>query len=534
MKSRGSRSHNPARAEAPAVPRWPFVVAIAVLTLAVFGQLSHAQFLAYDDDLFATANQHVQSFDVAWALTSADLGYYPLTWISHMLDVRFFGLDAGAQHMTNVVLHLLATLVLFFTMLRLLKNDYPVAALIAALFAIHPLHVESVAWISERKDTLSALFGLLAVFVYAKRPRHWLVAALFAASLLAKQTLVTLPLLLLVVDFWPLGRSAQCTEHSAQLDAPRPVHCALCTVHSLLDKWPLFALSIAGTAAAIVGQQRLGAMQSLHVQPFASRVGNAVVSCATYLGKTLWPANLAVIYPFTPHSPLAIAASAVLLIAISAAAWLLRRRAPYLLAGWLWFVIALIPVIGFVQIGRQAMADRYTYLPSIGILIAVVLAAAQLLTRDALAIGGTVVVIALAVVAHHQTSYWRDTPTLFQHSIAVTGPNLWADYILGQSLQMTDPDAALPPLDRAITAAEAEHNGNVALEAHLAAGVALLTKATHEPDAAMRLRLITLGEGECREVLRTAPHDRRALNNLAFAQQLRATAAPVSRSSQSR
>jgi hypothetical protein len=521
MKSRGSRRSKPSRADASAVPAWPFALAIAVLTFAVFAQLSHAQFLSYDDDLFVTANQHVQSLDLPWALTSAQLGYYPITWISHMLDVQLFGLDAGAQHMTNVVLHVAASLVLFFALLRLWKNDVVIAALIAALFAIHPLHVESVAWISERKDTLSALFGFLAVFVYAKHPRHWLVAGLFALSLLAKQTLVTLPLLLLVLDFWPLRRSAQCSVHSAQLDGRRPVHCALCTVHLLLEKWPLFALSIAGTAAAVIGQRNLGAVQSLEAQPLASRIANAVVSCATYLGKTLWPANLAVIYPLTKHSFFAVAASAALLIAITAAAWLLRKRAPYLLAGWLWFVIALIPVIGIVQIGRQAMADRYTYLPSIGIFIALVFAAAQFLTRDALAIGGTVVVIALAVLAHHQTSYWHDTPALFKHSIAVTGPNLWADYTLGQSLQLSDPDAALLPLDRALTAAEAEHNDKVALEAHVAAGVALLTKASREPEPAMRLRLINLGDQECRAALRIAPNDRRALNNLAFAEELR-------------
>jgi hypothetical protein len=466
---------------------------LVALILTVFIRLKDAQFLTYDDDQFVTANAHVQSVDVPWALTSAQLGYYPLTWLSHMTDVQLFGLDAGAHHLMNVAFHALATLLLFFALGRFVPLGH--AAAIAALFAIHPLHVESVAWISERKDTLSAVFGFAALIAYPKKPK--LVAAFMIASLLAKQTLVTLPLLLLVLDWW---RQRGQTPPGSD---PFP---------SLAQKRPLFLIAAAGVVAAFLGQHNLGAIQQ------RSDLANVPVAYVTYLAKLFWPAKLAIIYPLAKHSPLAVIACTLLLLAITFAAWRLRNKAPYFLAGWLWFLIALLPVIGIVQIGIQALADRYTYIPAIGIFIAVVRA----MPPRVLKFAAPVVILTLAVVAHRQTSYWRDTATLFAHSIAVTGPNLQADYILGQSLQQNDPDAALPPLRRAIAEADAQGDRKYALEAHVAAGVALLTKSVGTADRAARLQLIDEGVAECRAALRLAPNDPRALNNLAQAEQFRA------------
>jgi hypothetical protein len=538
------------KAAAPAAKRSPgsqtklLTLAIAAgliaLTFAVFAQLSRAEFVAFDDPQFVTGNPHVTAglsgASLRWALTSAELGYYPLTWLSHMADVQFFGFDAGRHHIDAVLLHVASAVILFAALLRLLavpfgdrRGRVGVAAFVSALFAIHPMHVESVAWISERKDTLSALLGFAALLVYAKRPRHWLVAVFLAASLLAKQMLVTLPLVLLALDFWPLKRTSRCTADSAQADASGPLHCRLCAVQFVREKLPLFIISIAGTIIAVAGQRHLTAIQPLDVQPLGQRVANALVSYALYLGKLFVPIRLAVFYPLVDRGMVAATGSAVLLIAITWAAWRLRQRAPYVLTGWTWFIVTLLPVIGIVQIGPQAMADRYSYIPSVGIFIALACAAYEFLPRKVAAAGGILAVAIFAVIAFRQTTYWHDTRTLFTHAIEVTGPNPVADYMIGQSLATTDPDAAIPPLRRAIAAIDAARQRNskkaqvnLLTEAHISLGTAVLVKAGLS-DREHALPLIDEAEREYRIVLALQPNDplRRAQYDIALAQEMR-------------
>lgn len=494
-----------------ATPAWILALAVIALTVAVFGQVVTHQFINYDDGQFVFENAHVRegltAGSIRWALTSAEIGYYPLTWLSHMTDVALFGMAAGGHLAMSLLLHVASSCILFFALTRMTGAPLR-SAFVAALFAIHPMHVESVAWVSERKDTLSTLFGLLALLFYAMPRsirRDVAVALALAASLLAKQMLVTLPFVLLLLDYWPLRRPLK-----------------------ILEKLPLFAIAAAGVGVAIVGQQNLNAVQSTAVLPLADRIANALVAYAAYIGKLLWPSHLAPMYPLSPANFTSAAFALVLLAAITLAAWSLRKHAPWFIVGWLWFAGTLIPVIGIVQIGAAGMADRYTYFPSIGLFIAIVWGVADLVPHRAAALAGALALVILAAAAFIQTSHWSNTDTLFTHTLEVTGPNPIAEYTLGQSLQTSDPDRAVEHLRRAIELTEAALRNSpeaprpeIYAQSHVAIGTALLTKVNTSSDAAEKSRLAGQAAAEYEAALRIDPTAGNARRNLALAQSMR-------------
>ena len=408
------------------------ICAFLVLAVAlVFGQTAGHQFVNYDDDQYVYGvPQVIKGITLegtAWAFThSHAFNRHPLTTLSHMLDCQLYGLKPAGHHLTSIVLHA-ATAVLLFLVLYSMTSDLWPSAIVAALFAIHPLRAESVAWVSERKDVLSGLFFVLTLAAYtryARRsfswPRYLLVVGVFALGLMSKPTLVTLPFLLLLLDYWPLGRF--------------PLAMRL-----ILEKLPLVAMT-AVWCAVTLSSQRV-AIEALAHLSLGSRLANAVVSYAAYLGKLFYPAGL---IPFYPH-PLdnlpgtTVAASALLLVAISAVSFACRKRHPYLLVGWLWYLGLLVPVVGIVQAGEQAMADRYTYLPLIGILIALAWGTARLVPprphrRPIAALAVAAVLVGLMTATWIQVSYWRDSRTLWTHTLRVQPQNYIARLNLGSSM----------------------------------------------------------------------------------------------------
>ncbi|MEA2342760.1 MAG: hypothetical protein QOF63_929 [Thermoanaerobaculia bacterium] len=492
---------------------WTIVAILIALTFLVFGPVTSHAFLNLDDGQFVYENQHVLNRDVSWALTSADIGWYPLTWLSHMLDVTIWGQRAGMHLLTSVFLHALSTLLLFLALRQLTRAPWP-SAFIAALFAIHPMHVESVAWVSERKDTLSTVFAMLALWLYARAPRRMLgVSIAMALSLMAKQMYITLPFVFLLLDVWPLSRLRT-------LDDLR---------QRAIEKWPLFLLTIVGAAAAVIGQRSLNAIQAS--LPLGDRIANALLAYATYVGKLFVPIDMALPYPLVHVSLAAAILPLLLLAAISIAVYAARRTAPYLLTGWLWFLGTLIPVIGIVAIGTQSMADRYTYFAYIGLFIAVTFGALDLAARfripsQTLAAIAAVVVIGCAIVASHQLRYWKDSESLFAHALDVTRDNSVAEYLLGQTLQATKPDDAMPHLQRAIdlTVPAMQVQGAKAPDwfpqAYVALGTALVVKARAMPDSAVRTALLRGAINNNRYALSLDPTTPHAKNNIAVATQM--------------
>ncbi len=422
---------------------WLAALALAGLVALAYGAVGGLGFVNFDDPRYVFQNPHVQrglTFEgVAWAFTAFHAGnWHPLTWLSHMLDVELFGLDPGRHHLVNAVLHGAATLLLFGFLRGATGRTWP-SALAAALFAVHPLHVESVAWISERKDVLGAIFWILATWAYigyVRRPgvgRSAAVAAAFVLGLMSKPMVVTLPAVLLLLDLWPLGRISPAAPF-------RPQVLAL-----LREKAPLFALSLASGAVTLLAQSRGGSVASAPMLPPAARIGNAFLSTSTYLGKTLWPARLAAVYPHpglgaggVPAWPAA--ASALLVAALTALVLWQRRRRPVLAVGWLWYLVTLLPVIGLVQVGLQGMADRYTYLPLVGIFVALAWLAAEVAEasrprRVAVASACVGLVLACAAASRRQVETWRDSFTLFGHALEVTEDNWLALRNLGVAQQ---------------------------------------------------------------------------------------------------
>ncbi len=418
-----------------------FILAVVVLTAVAFWPISRNDFVGIDDEDYITRNSVVKrgltAQGVALAFTrSYAANWHPLTWISHMLDVDLFGLDPRGHHLVSLAIHL-ATALLLMSTLRAMTGRAGPSFLVAVLFAVHPLHVESVAWAAERKDVLSACFWMLATAMYlryVRRPRagrYLLVLLFFSCGLMAKPMVVTLPFVLLLLDFWPLGRHRSGT--AAGEEAPLRRLAAL-----TLEKIPLLALSVLSSLVTIKAQAAGGAVLSLAAFPLEARVANALLSTVNYIGKTLWPFGLAVFYPFGIH-PLMdsrVLAAGALLVAVSAAVMLLHRRHPWLLTGWCWYLVTLLPVIGLIQVGEQAMADRYTYLPLIGIFVAAsweleFLARRRVVARRVLAGGAAFVVLLLAWLTQRQTAFWRDSETLFGHAARVTSGNWKAVYNLG-------------------------------------------------------------------------------------------------------
>jgi len=430
----------PSRLSTLAVP-----ALLVVLVAIVYARVATHDFVSFDDNLYVTGNPRVRdglsASGLLWAFRSFHAAnWHPLTWISHMLDVELFGLNAGAHHLVNVLFHAVNTVFLFF-LLRRMTGDRLRSALVAALFAVHPLHVESVAWISERKDVLSTLLLLATIRSYLyllESPgvaRYLLLLLSFAAGLMAKPMLVTLPFLLLLLDVWPLRRwDAPLPFRSGVARTGPPWHAAA----RILEKLPLFALSALSCVIAWLAQARAGAMGARESFPLALRLGNAVVSYAKYLGKTVWPSNLSVFYPF-PMDTLAardVVVSGAVLALLTALAVAVRRKQPWAPVGWFWYLVSLVPVSGVVQVGEQAMADRYMYIPSIGLFLAVVWGIPESLPRwksrpAVLGIAAGCALAALAALSWQQAGYWRDSGTLFTRAKEATRSNWVAQRELG-------------------------------------------------------------------------------------------------------
>ena len=434
LTSKPSNRQQKPRANPPAGPSSPprhtiwISVFLFLATFAVYAQVRHFDFVNFDDPEYVTANPHVRSgftpANVAWAFTSGEAAnWFPLTRLSHMLDYQMFGLRSGWHHLTNVLLHALAVLLLFAFLNRSTGSRWR-SAWVALVFALHPLHVESVAWVAERKDSLSAFFGLLALWSYLRyveRPaprRYLLVLLAFGLGLMAKPMLVTLPVVMLLVDVWPLGRV---TDRSWSRIWPL-----------LREKIPFFAMAAAAACATYLVQQASGAVRSSEAFPLALRVENALVSYIIYIAKMFWPVRLAVFYPYPSEVPAWQAAAAALAIAaISILVLRPVRKRPYLAVGWLWYLGTLVPVIGLIQVGAQARADRYTYLPMVGLSIMLVWGLPEVLKSKVAISGAIVACLACAVLSEAQIQYWRNSETLFRHALDVTSSNYLAHHNLG-------------------------------------------------------------------------------------------------------
>ena len=407
--------------EAPASPRRQRLAAtlfaltlLTVTTLVVYSPARHYDFVALDDPLYVSENPHVAglTFDnIGWAWTHRHGGFWiPLVWMSYMLDVTLFGPGPAGHHLTNIVLHLLNTVLLFWALVRMTGATWR-SGFAAALFAVHPLHVESVAWITERKDVLSTCFWMLAMLAYAAYVRHrgaWryaVLAACFLAGLLAKPMVVTLPVALLLLDVWPLGRYP--TERWPSL---------------VLEKMPLAAIALASGVVAYLAQREAGAVSSLETYSLGLRISNALVSYVAYLGKTVWPAGLSIFYshPLAIPAWKATAAAAVLGVLFFVAVRAFRNQ-PAILVGWTWFVVTLLPVIGLVQVGVQSMADRFTYIPLVGIFVAVAWAVPDIvpIPRAVLGAAAAVAVASYAAAARQQLTYWKDSVTLWTRATEI-------------------------------------------------------------------------------------------------------------------
>lgn len=416
---------------------------LLLVTAAIYYQTARHQFINFDDPAYVTANAHVPhgltARNLAWAFTTVESSnWHPLTWFSHLTDVQLFGMNPRGHHFSSVVLHCAATLVLLLTLVRLTGALWQ-SLFVATMFALHPLHVESVAWVAERKDVLSALLGFLTIYLYGgyvlhRGARGYLMTLLcFVLGLMAKPMLVTLPLILLLLDIWPLDRYQPAADGGERQWST--------TLRALFrEKLPFFICSLASGLITLYAQRRGGALQELTDTSLLLRSENALTAYVAYIGKALWPQELALLYPMPATIPLWQAAAALaLLLGISVAVIRAVRRAPYLAVGWFWFIITLLPVIGIIQVGSQAMADRYSYIPLTGLSIMAAWGVTGLTRqlpyrRWLLAGSAAVVTVALATVTWQQLGYWRDNITLYGHTLQVTNNNYLIQNNLGNAL----------------------------------------------------------------------------------------------------
>lgn len=444
MTERPDKLMDAARAGEPPSPpeeisarrKWILSACLAALTIAAFWKVPGLPFISYDDPAYVTENFQVRrglTLDSAgWALRAIVSGNWsPLTLLSHMLDVTLFGLQPAGHHASNLLLHAFNAIGIFLLFSRLTRAVWR-SAFLAAFFAVHPLRVESVAWVAERKDVLSALFWLSTIHFYCswarmRTPRGYLLLIVsFALGLAAKPMLVTLPFALLLLDVWPLGR----------IDLR---HATIRELWPLIrEKAPLFVMSLAGSVITIYAQRAGGAMQAMEHTPLATRASNAAIAAVTYIGKTLWPAGLSVFYPHpdAPPSPVVVAACVLLLAGATTVALRVLRTRPFLAVGWFWFLGTLVPVIGIVQVGLQAMADRYTYIPGIGLGLIAAWIIPDRFPRSAVRLRGIAVLagiwlVALAFSTSRQLEHWRGDYPLFQHALALNDRNWLAELAIG-------------------------------------------------------------------------------------------------------
>jgi len=434
------------------------VAGLAILVAAIYGQTLWFGFINLDDNLYVYDNAAIANGlsvgSLSWALTTFWAGnWHPLTWFSHSMDVTLFGLRPGLHHAVNIVLHFVNSALVYVVFRRMTGRQLE-SMIVAALFAVHPAHVESVAWVAERKDVLSTMFWLLTMLAFLRTVKadienpsaifrsraYWLALVLFALGLLAKPMLVTLPFVLLLCDFWPLERLRKVRDIW-----PRVV-----------EKIPFFILSAASSAITFLAQRSQGAVESLDQLSFWTRAVNSVVSYAKYIFMLFYPADLAVFYPYDQVTLLQVAISAALLISITALCiWQIRER-PFLVVGWLWFLGTLIPVIGLVQVGSQSIADRYTYVPYIGLFVMIAWGASSVADsrgfgRVAFISGSATAVLMLSGFAIKQASYWRDNETLYSHTLAVTSNNFVITHNLCHFFMTQDRLGEAEPLCRQAT-----------------------------------------------------------------------------------
>jgi len=415
-------------------------------SLFVYLQVINYDFIYFDDELYVIDNPNVKAGltreTIIWAF-SADyaVNWHPLTWLSHMLDIELYGLSPMGHHLTNLQIHTVNTVLLFILLNWMTGAIWP-SSFVAALFAVHPLHVESVAWVAERKDVLCAFFWILSILAYVRYTRnqskmnYLLIVILFAFGLMSKPMIVTLPFTLLLLDFWPLSRFEPKTCKT-QTSAYRIL------VALIWEKIPLFALSVISSIITFSVQQYGGAVRSLETIPLMMRVSNALVSYTSYIIKMCWPTNLALYYPYNELPVGSVLVSGLLLLCISAMIVVASRRLPYLATGWLWYFGTLIPVIGLVQVGSQSMADRYTYIPLIGLFIIVAwgmrdIAAKWQSQKVLLSIFSSIVLIFFMISSWFQAGHWQNGITLFKHTLAVTQNNSVAHCELGHALMRNE------------------------------------------------------------------------------------------------
>ncbi len=426
------------------------MLGLVALTFGIYGQTAWHPFINLDDDALIYGNPHVRNGltweNILWAFTATSGAsfWHPLTWLSHMLDVELFGMNAGGHHLMSAGIHALNAIVLFLVLARMTGFTWR-SAFVAALFAVHPLHVESVAWVAERKDVLGALFFLLSLWAYtryAERPgggRYGLVALCFALSLMSKPMGVTLPFVLLLLDYWPLGRIEGMSpggEGATGKFTPTPLN------RILWEKIPLLLMAAGSAAMTLRYGEGTPWIGSLDEYPLWVRAANSVASYTTYLWKTVWPVNLAVYYPHLGREipTWKVAAGSLFLIGVTFFVLRFGKRRPYLPVGWFFYLGTLVPVIGLVQVGEQAMADRYTYLPLIGVFIitaygATEIAGGSLLRRRVLAGSISVALVLLITSACRQVGYWSDDAVLFRHAVDCTDSNWFAMTNLGADLE---------------------------------------------------------------------------------------------------
>jgi len=456
-----------------------FIIAflLALVTFVAFMPILNNDFINFDDDNYITENPWIKNgitLDaIKWAFTTIAVGYWhPLAWFSHILDWSLFSSWAGGHHLVSLLFHIGAVLFLFLFLNKTTQQLWP-SAIVAALFAVHPLRVESVAWAAERKDVLSMFFGMATLYAYAfyvedkKISRYLLCLFLFILALMSKPMMVTIPFVLLLIDYWPLQRwqktipaqpvqtqlaTAQLPKNkkkkkrknivmpTEQAKTPLPVqNTKQLTIHLLKEKIPFFGLSGIASLVTLWAQQKGGSLASLDKLPFFDRLANALVSYAAYLGKMFYPANLAIFYPYQELSGWQIAGAVFLLLIITTAALFFIRKAPFFIVGWLWYLGTLVPVIGLVQVGNQAMADRYTYFPSIGISIMLVWGVLLLVPKEKmrkfiLAPLSAVTLLILAILSWHYCQAWKDSIAIFSHALNATKNNYLAHNNLGVAL----------------------------------------------------------------------------------------------------
>ncbi|MBA4369483.1 MAG: hypothetical protein C0403_17795, partial [Desulfobacterium sp.] len=439
---------------------------LLVLILFVYTQTRTHDFINYDDETYITSNSHVtkglNAQNMIWAFTASwASNWHPLTWISHMMDIEIHGVNPGAHHFTSMLFHILNSFLVFF-LFRKMTGELWKSCFLAVVFAIHPLHVESVAWVAERKDVLSTFFGLITLwgyFRYVKKPgihRYGLILVFYSLSLMSKPMLVTFPFVLLLLDYWPLRRFDQDIPSEAK-SQKRHYGLKSKALQFSIEKIPLIVIAIGSCFITLLVQQKGGAVGAATMFPFWDRVANSLITYIIYIKKMIWPFDLAVVYPYPPFFPVhKVILAGITLIVVSISGFMAAKRFPYIIVGWLWYVGTLVPVIGLVQIGSQSMADRYTYFPLIGILIMISwvvpdLTACWVHRRKKLAFCAMIFCLCMTISAHVQTRYWKNSIQLFQHALGVTSGNWIAHNNLGCALsQQGHTEQAIPYFQEAL------------------------------------------------------------------------------------